>query len=237
MTPALDEIKDKLSVSIWATIYVFALSGLYSFAFWRPFGLQPFTFYAVQDVVTFGLGRTAYLAVTPVILAVAAWGMFYWGALASAKWLRVLMAGSVGGIFAKQFIDSIEIYDAHTFHFGNELSIIVVAGILFAGALALFVRAAWHRQAAHFQILALAAVQGATMLAAGYSDGKGIYEGAPTVFFLENRALCDGYSPREWLHVATLGERSIFMNTIDKRICFTNETDFVLVSRKRSEGL
>jgi len=237
MTQVMDEIKDKLGVPIWATIYAFALSGLYSFAFWRPFGLQPFTFYAVQDVVTFGLGRTAYLAVAPLITAIAGWGLFYWGVLASAIWLRVLMACLLGGIFANQFIDAIDTYKAYSFHFSNELSIPVVAGVLFVGAIALFVRAYWHKQAAYAQVLALAAVQGATMLAAGYSDGKQIYEGTDTVFFLENRGLCDGYSPRDWVHVATLDERSIFLNTIDKRICFTNETDFVLVSRKRSEVL
>lgn len=237
MSLAMDEIKNKLSLSIGATVYAFALSGLYSFAFWRPFGLQPFTFYAVQDVLTFGLGRTAYLAVAPVISAVAAWGVFYWRSLGNAKWLRVLLASCLGITFVGQFIDAIDTYDAYHFHFRNERSVIRLSGVLSLGAVVLFIRASWHKQSAYLQILALTAVQGATMLAAGYSDGKGIYEGSDTVFFLENRGLCDGYSPREWIHVASLGERSIFMNTIDKRICFTGESDFVLVSRKRSEGL
>lgn len=237
MSLAMNELKNKLSLSIWATVYAFGLSGLYSFAFWRPFGLQPFTFYSVQDLLTFGIGRTGYLAIAPVIGAVAAWGLLYWGSFATAKWLRVLLGSVLVGAFIGQFTDALDTYNVHKFHFRNEYSVIVVAGVLFVGALLLFIRAAWHLQAALLQILSLIALQGATMLAAGYSDGKGTYEGADTVFFLENRALCDGYSPRDWVHIATLGERSIFMNTIDKRLCFTNETDFVLISRKRSEGL
>jgi len=86
------------------------------------------------------------------------------------------------------------------------------------------------------EVLALILIQVASVLAAGYADGKGIVEGADTVQFLENTKLCEESTVYQWVYVAKFSEVTIFMNTHDKRLCFTDVKNQVLISRARSEA-
>ncbi len=72
---------------------------------------------------------------------------------------------------------------------------------------------------------------------AGYKDGKTVYNGAQNVYYLENKEICEKDSARDWVHLGTFNSQTFFMNTIDKRLCITDQKNLLMVSRKMKERL
>ena len=56
------------------------------------------------------------------------------------------------------------------------------------------------------------------------------------VHFLDNRELCEKEGNAQWVFLGHFSNSSIFMNTADKRLCFTDAKNYRLVSRKILEN-
>jgi hypothetical protein len=91
--------------------------------------------------------------------------------------------------------------------------------------------------AAQILILALALAQSGAVVAAGYKDGKTVFNGAAEVHFLDNQEICEKDGKQRWVFLGHFANLSIFMNTIDKRLCITEEKNYRLDYRKISENL
>ncbi|WP_238909162.1 hypothetical protein [Achromobacter ruhlandii] len=231
-------MNEKFGWTAALTAYAFALSGLYIFAFWRPFGISAFEFYSLQDYVSSTLNRGVMLIIYPLGIGLAISAFFLaigWAenspSVASNCFIGTLVA------FVSEAVKVIRLRLYAPFSFLNEWSVTALILVLALGAFLAYIAARRRRDSTAFRFGAIAILQGATFLAAGYADGKTIYQGADNVFFLEDKTLCDKSSPRDWVYVASLGGRSIFMNTIDKRLCFTDVKNYVLISRVRREQL
>ena len=74
-------------------------------------------------------------------------------------------------------------------------------------------------------------------MSVGYVDGKQHFIGADRVFFLENREICEKNEQYEWVLLGKFSKASIFMNTIDKRLCLTDEGKYRLISRSVQEKI
>lgn len=74
------------------------------------------------------------------------------------------------------------------------------------------------------------------VLAIGHSHGKTVFNGAEEVHFLDNRELCEKEGDAQWVFLGYFSNSSIFMNTADKRLCFTDAKNYRLVSRKILEN-
>ncbi|MNK94832.1 hypothetical protein D3C87_1150480 [compost metagenome] len=231
-------MNEKFGWTAALTAYVFALSGLYLFAFWRPFGMSAFEFYSLQDYVSSTLNRGVFLALYPLGIGFIIWAFFVaigWGKSAPSIGVHWFIGTAV--TFSAEAWKIVHLRQSTAFSFLNEWSVFALVTVLAVGSLLGFIVACKRGDPLVFRIIPIAALQGATFLAAGYADGKTIYMGADNVHFLEDKTLCDKTSPRDWVHVASLSGRSIFMNAIDNRLCFTDAKNYVLISRVRREGL
>ena len=68
------------------------------------------------------------------------------------------------------------------------------------------------------------------------SHGKTVFNGAEEVHFPDNRELCEKEGNAQWVFLGHFSNSSIFMNTADKRLCFTDAKNYRLVSRKILEN-
>jgi hypothetical protein len=59
---------------------------------------------------------------------------------------------------------------------------------------------------------------------------------AEEVHFLDNRELCEKEGNAQWVFLGHFSNSSIFMNTADKRLCFTDAKNYRLVARKILEN-
>ena len=228
---------DKLGLGVFLYAYAVLLGACYLFAFWRPIGFNIFPYLGLQDYVSAPLNRVAVLVATPLILAavfLGGWRMEErWFGRYAATYLVLLY----GVAFLKDFYQAVSSYQAISFHFANEPSVLAIAALLFFVGAGLAIYSCRAEAGLRGQIAALVLVQSAVSMAAGYSDGKAVYNGAVQVHFLENKELCESGGVRDWVLLGAFGGQTFFMNTIDKRLCLTDQKNLRLVSRQVKEGL
>jgi hypothetical protein len=228
---------EKLGVGVLLYAYAVFLGASYLFGFWRPFGFNVFPYLGIQDYVSAPLNRVLVLVATPLVFAALVFGSrpSELGTLSrNVSWYLIALYGVA---FVKEFYQATSRYVAIDFHFANETSVLAIAGLLFGAGVCLAYYA--HRALAELpvQIAALVLVQSSVSMAAGYSDGKAIYNGAAEVHFLGNKELCEPGGIRDWVFLGTFGGQTFFMNTIDKRLCLTDQKNIRLVHRQVKEGI
>jgi hypothetical protein len=228
---------EKLGTGVLLYAYAVLLGASYLFAFWRPFGFNVFPYLGLQDYVSAPLNRVLVLVATPLVFAAVMFGRrpSELGSLSrDISWYLVALYGVA---FVKEFYQAVSRYVAIDFHFANETSVLAIAALLFGAGVCLAYYS--HRALAEMpvQIAALVLVQSSVSMAAGYSDGKVIYNGAAQVHFLGNKELCEPGGIRDWVFLGRFGGQTFFMNTIDKRLCLTDQKNIRLISRQVKEGI
>jgi hypothetical protein len=227
---------DNLGLGVLLYAYAVLLGATYLFGFWRPFGFNVFPYLALHDYLSAPLNRVAFLTAVPMLLGfiVLAGSQAWRKNLAKNVTLPLLVLCLVWS--AKDLYQVAFRFLAHD-HFPNETGVLIAIVLLAVSGVASALYARGSNTLMHGHIAALVLVQSASTMAAGYADGKAIYNGAAEVHFLENRELCETGGLRQWIYLGRYNSDTIFMNSIDKRLCFTTEKNIRLVSRVVSEGL
>jgi hypothetical protein len=228
---------DKIGLGVFLYAYAVLLGACYVFAFWRPIGFNIFPHLGLQDYVSAPLNRVAVLVAVPLVFAAT----FIAGARTEKSTLSrdvvAYLVFSYGIIFAADFYQAVSRYRAATFYFENEISVLLIALLLFVVGAGLAIHAYLAFAKLSLQIVALVLLQSSVSMAAGYSDGKAVYNGAQQVYFLVNKEICEPGGVRDWVHIGAFGGQTFFMNTIDKRLCLSDQKNLRLVSRKVQEKL
>jgi hypothetical protein len=228
---------DKLGLGALLYAYAILLGATYLFGFWRTIGFDIFPYVSLQNYVSAPLNRIIVLVAAPLLFAVVVFAKSEMSEARNARHLSLYLTFLYCIAFALQQYQAVSRYIQHDFHFENELNVLVIAMLLFSVALVLCYRIYRSPSTIYLRIFALVIVQTAVALAAGYSDGKAIYNGAVQTHFLANKELCEPAGVRDWVYLGKFSDQTFFMNTIDKHLCITGEKNFKLVSRKIKENL
>jgi len=228
---------DKLGISVLLYAYAVLLGACYLFAFWRPIGFNVFPYLALQDFITAPLNRVSVLVATPIVFAVIAFGIRRAPTYNQKSDIFFYLVFLYGVAFLKDIYQAISRYVSVDFHYTNEFNVLVYAILLFCAGISAAYYSYRSLPVLRTQIAVLVLVQLSVSMAAGYSDGKAVYNGAIEVHFLGNKELCEPGGLRDWVLLGSFGGQTFFMNTIDKRLCLTTEKNIRLVSRQRIEGL
>jgi len=228
---------DKLGLGIFLYAYAVLLGACYLFAFWRPIGFNIFPYLGLQDYVSAPLNRVAVLVAIPLIFAAIIASRERLEGSRLGRHIASYLAFLYGIVFLKEFYQSVSGYLTTDFFFANEINVLIIAALLFVAGAGLAFYSCRALVGLPIQIMALVLMQSSVSMAAGYSDGKTIYNGAMQIFFLENKELCEQGGVRDWVLLGTFSSHTFFMNTIDKRLCLTDEKNIRLVSRQVKEKL
>jgi hypothetical protein len=228
---------DKLGLGVMLYAYAVLLGAAYLFAFWRPIGFNIFPYLSLQDYVSAPLNRVVVLVSMPVLFALILFGRRDELDQQSSRIICLYLVAvyAVGSL--SQMREAVSRYLQFPFRFDNELTVLVIAAFLFLGSIGTGIHIYRSASTIYSQVLALVLVQVSIAVAAGYSDGKAVYNGAANVFFLDNKDLCEPGGMRDWVYLGKFTDHTLFMNTIDKRLCLTEQKNLKLVSRKLKEGL
>ncbi|WP_310631483.1 hypothetical protein [Paraburkholderia sp.] len=233
----MSEQNKNLGTGIWLYGYAVALGVLYVFAFSRPFGFNLFAFFSIQDYLSTPLNRSVIIVALPALIATVFFEKIksVSRGLEKAGFYFLMLMYVI--CFVSEAHRAVDAYISIKFHFRNEINVIVLmcSAILVAALVA--IRSRRSDRPLIGQLAALFLAQIAVISAAGYADGKSIYAGADEVYFLENKDLCGSIGNGSWVYVARLSATTVFMNTSDKRLCFTDEKKYRLISRVRLESL
>src|SRR5690606_3180395 len=127
------------------------------------------------------------------------------------------------------------IFKEHAFYFRNEPTVFLFIAVLSTASMALIIRSIKARRQVHILLLGLMLVQVALSLAAGYRDGKTVFNGAENIHFLRGDDICSTSDGQRWVYVAHYSNRYFFMNAYDKSICI-RESEGVLVQPRETHG-
>ena len=207
------------------------------FGYWRPFGFDVFPYASPIDYISAPLNRLSVLAATPLLLALILFGDQRSTHKVSLQWIGHYLIALCSIAFLLQQWEAVAAFLKFDFQYENEKNVLVISSLLFVGGVVSAIRV--YKQPVNLRVqgVALLLVLVANSMSAGYADGKTIFNGADRVFFLENKELCDAKDAREWAFIGKVGERTFFMNTIDKRLCLTAERNYRLKPRKYLERL
>lgn len=228
---------DKLGAGVLLYAYAVLLGAAYIFSYWRPFGFEVFPYLTLQDYITAPLNRVVVIIAPPLLLLlffIEKERDFGHGKL-RLSFLYLLVMYTMAFFFA--MYKAIAIFVHHEFFYTNEINVLIIATVLFTTAWILAYKFYRRGGSITLQVIAFVLVQLSQVMAAGYKDGKTVYNGAVEVFFLENKELCEKDSVRNWVYLGKFSQQVFFLNSIDKRICVTDEMKFKLIPRKFKEGL
>lgn len=235
--PRSDLGLDKIGLGVFLYAYAVMLGACYLFAFWRPIGFNIFPYLSVQDYVSAPLNRIAVLVATPLVFVV----LFLAGARSDGivfrRYILISLIASYTFGFFGDFYESTSLFSNASFYFENEKSVLLIASLLFVIGAGLAIYSYFALAWLPIEISALVLVQASVSMIAGYKDGKIVYNGAQNVYYLENKDVCEKDGVRDWVHLGTFSSQTFFMNTIDKRLCITDQKNLLLVSRKARERL
>lgn len=227
---------NNLNIGVLLYAYGVLLGAAYLFAFWRVFGFNIFPLLSLVDYLTLPLDRVVVLVSVPALSLLL---LIEGKKTYQNKRLRWLVVG-VFTLYAIWFIaechTAFEWFLAASFSFRNEPSVLILALLVFANALLMGYLSWINDRDAARQTTALILMQVALVMISGYSDGKAVFNGTDKVHFLGNKDLCEPGGVRDWIYLGTFGNRTVFMNSIDKRLCIRHEKDFLLESRAIRES-
>lgn len=237
--PSVAPLKTSEQLSTGALLYAYAvfLGATYLFAFWRPFGFSVFPYLSIQDYISTPLNRVVVLLVAVPILPLPLVVQRLQFDAATIRAFVIGLFGGYTGLALYYFSDCAQLFFQHSFHYRNETTVLITIVTLMLSSCVIAFQARRSPQVVHSLVLSLALVQSSAVLAAGYKDGKTIYNGATEVHYLDTREVCEKEGTQPWVFVGRFSDVSIFMNAIDKRLCITGEKTYRLVPRKVFENL
>ena len=210
--------------------YAVFLGAAYLLAFWRPFGLTPFPFLSLTDFITTPLDRVIVLVAVPLLPLPAILTRLHLRGAAVRNFGLTLVV--LHALFALTYTaEAIYAHWTMPFSYRKEFTILFAASLLTSIGLMIVWEAVRVQSRLSRLVVALGVFQCAAVLAAGYKDGKAIYNGALEVHFLETKELCEKNSERSWVLVGRFTEVAVFMDTLDKRLCVTAEKSYRLRPR------
>lgn len=228
---------EKIGLGVFLYAYAVFLGACYLFAFWRPIGFNIFPYLSIQDYLSAPLNRIAVLIAIPLIFAATFLSGARNGQIRFKGYILIYLIFLYTFVFVSDFYQATSLFLDVNFYFENEKSVLLIAALLFTIGAGLAIYSFRALPWLPLQITALVLVQAAVSMIAGYKDGKTVYNGAQQVYFLENKEVCEKDGVRDWLHLGTFSSQTFFMNTIDKRLCITDQKNLLLVSRKVKERL
>jgi len=213
--------------------YAILLGAAYLLAYWRPFGFDIFPYVTPQLLLTLPLNRLSVL-LAPLVLS----GLIVflnWGSDSVRRPFFVLVFAAHAWLVLSNLYDGFERFRSSGSVYENEKSILVLVLVLSVSAAFTAIQAVLEKRSARFLLTSIAMLQLAAALAAGYADGKGIYLGAGNTFFLENAAACEPHPVRNWVYLGRFDDETIFMNTIEKRLCILQNPQITLIPRSLAD--
>ncbi len=228
---------EKVGVGAILLAYGVLLGTMYLFAFWRTFGFDIFPYLSVQNYVTAILNRLSLLLAMPLLFVVIVFGKrvsFKDGLFRDITLYLIILYCVLFVFYQFQALSQFIQYD---FHFDNEINVLAISSTLFIASLVLAIRMYRTQVSLYMKVATLVLIQAAFASAAGYVDGKTIYNGAVQVYLLQNKEVCEARSLNDWVYLGKYSNQTFFLNTIDKRICITSAKDLKLISRKLRDGL
>jgi hypothetical protein len=223
----------KLDVKVGVATYAYAvvLGAAYLFSFWRPFGLSIFPFLSATDFITLPLNRISILVV-PLLLALFLYaGAFLERNAKPSLPLLYLLIGLSILSSAQDLVRAIVALKTFGTVYENEKTIFVVLFLLYFVGIALVYWVRNGERKLTYTAMSILLSQLAVVIAAGYADGKALYNGADQAYFLQERQLCAPPDYGNWVYLGKGGATVFFMNTKDKRICISDSLRFNLVNR------
>ncbi|WP_150302906.1 hypothetical protein [Pseudomonas saliphila] len=230
-------VTDKLGLGVLIYAYAMLLGSAYIFGYWRVFGFDVFPYASSIDYISAPLDRLLILISAPLLFSLV---LFSQSDHTDSELLKNLSAYLIllySIAFGIAYYQAISRFIRSDFHYEDENSVLALAAALFFAGCCFTYRIFKHEKSALICSSALILMQLAGTVAAGYSDGKAIFNGAANTFFLENKNLCEPEGARDWVYLGKFSSRVFFMNTIDKRLCITVADSFSLTPRKFAEGL
>lgn len=226
---------EPLGVGVVLYGYAILLGAAYMLAYWRPFGFDIFPYISPQLLLTLPLNRLSILLAPVALVGLVLF--LNWGI--KARIPRLLFIGLAAlhvWLIFSNFSNALERYKFLADNYNNEKSILVYIPLLALLAGIFIFQALRERHPMRFQIASLALLQLSAVLAAGYADGKAVYLGGDRTFFLENPTACEPDPVRHWVYLGRFDSQTIFMNTIEKRICILQNAQFTLTPRSLVDG-
>jgi hypothetical protein len=225
---------EPLGVGVLLYAYGVFLGASYLLSYWRPFGFDIFPYVTAQLLITLPLNRLSVLFAPLVLIGLVL--LLNWGTRRRAPRLAlaaVLVAHT--WLVIANYIDAARIVQLTGTPYENEKSILALVPSLTVIAVFFAVQGMRQARGRRFEIAAVVLLQLAAALAAGYADGKATYVGSEKTFFLENSKLCEPKPVRDWVYLGRYGTHTLFMNTIEKRICVLNNAQFTLIPRSLAD--
>lgn len=237
LQPHTENKIDKLGLGVFLYAYAVLLGASYLFAFWRAIGFNIFPYLSLQDYLSAPLNRVIALIAIPVFMTL----IFFQSKITSHTKeyknvsLYLLMVYAFG--FANQQYESISRFLDHAFYHRNEINVFVITFILFLSSLVLAIHIYKSGASVAIQALALILIQTALSMSAGYSDGKGIYNGVAESYSLDNNEICSSNSVDNWVYLGKYSDHTFFIHSEDKRLCLSEVKNLKLESRQFKEKL
>lgn len=228
---------EKVGVGAILMAYGVLLGTTYLFSFWRTFGFDIFPYLSVQNYVTAILNRLTLLLAMPLLFVGIVFGKRIYSKYGLFRNITLNLIILYSVLFVFYQFKALSQYIQHDFHFENEINLLAISSTLFIASLVLAIRMYRTQVSLYMKVAALVLIQTAFASAAGYVDGKAIYNGAVQVYLLQNKEVCEARGLNDWVYLGKYSSQTFFLNTIDKRICITSAKDLMLISRKLRDGL
>lgn len=222
-------LSEKLNVTLLLYAYAILLGALYLFAFWRPFGFNIFPYLSLQDYISAPINGVVIILLFPLFIYPLLLFLEF-----NIKTLKIYLVGvlcSYNALALYFLVGNVQLFLTKSFHYRNEINALVLVFVLMVSTWGVAINARRFSRALQGLVLAIVIAQICTVLAAGYNHGKTIFNGALEVHFLDNNEVCEKEGNTPWIFLGRFSNSSIFMNAIDKRLCFTDAKNYRLVSR------
>lgn len=220
--------KNGLSVSLIFYSYFVFLGAIYVWAFWQPFGFSVFSFFALQDFVKNPLDRLVVLILIPAIVA----SILLINNKPTDSSFKIFYFGSLCFYFYFAFFTIFRIFEINgklKFDFPSEkLSLCLSISLVF-WALVLIPKNWGVNFSKKKFLISILLIQFSTILSSGQFEGKRIYNLVGSLYYLKDNEICYSDPLGRWVFVSVFSDKSIFLNSSDKSLCFVSGKDFQLI--------
>lgn len=204
--PSTPPIWEKVGASTIIVAYAMLLGTAYLFSFWRPIGFDIFPYLSLSNYISLALNRIVFISILPLIIVTIIFSKPT--ILSNNPWrdisLYLTILFCVG--FLAQLLEAIALFREHKFHYKNEIGILVMAfGFFLASITNSYVT---YKQGSSntLKIFSIVFAQISCIIAAGYCDGKTIFNGANNIFYLKNTELCEQNSKSYWIYLGKFSD-------------------------------
>lgn len=217
-----------LSVSLIFYSYFIFLGAIYIWAFWQPFGFSVSSFLTLQDFVKNPFDRLVVLILIPTMVA----SILLINNKPTDSSFKIFYCGSLGLYFFFVFNIIYSIFEINgKFKFdypGEKLSLCLSILLVFC-ALVLIPKNWGVNFSKKKFLISIVLIQFSTILSSGQFEGKRIYNLVGSLYYLKDNEICYSDPLGRWVFVSVFSDKSIFLNSSDKSLCFVSGKDFQII--------